>query len=168
MLSAYVTIRTSSMSAVYIVYRVGPRTLFCGTPAHMGRFVDFSPSTTTQNVLSFKMLLTDWNNSAVKMVFNLLRSPGCHTLSKACWISKNSATTYSLSYMASSAKSTTRFSYSGVPWRFRKPICHFGIVCVTLMSCMIRLEITLSIIFARAGRRQIGLYSSTSVSCFSD
>jgi hypothetical protein len=74
------------------MYRVGDRTEPCGTPAFMYLGVDIFPSTETLNFLCERNDPT----SLMKLVENcnldnLWSKPGCHVVSKAFSISKNTA-----------------------------------------------------------------------------
>jgi hypothetical protein len=79
-------------SIIYKLYRVGARTEPCGTPACISRGVDNSPSTETVNILLVRNELISFIKFAEKYNFDSLYSkPGCHVVSKAFPISKNTA-----------------------------------------------------------------------------
>jgi hypothetical protein len=75
-----------------MLYKVGDRTEPCGTPACISLAVDISPSTETLNFLCERKELM----SFIKLIENanldnLYSKPGCHVVSKAFSISKNTA-----------------------------------------------------------------------------
>jgi hypothetical protein len=65
-----------------ILYNVEDRTEPCGTPACISLSVDISPST---ELMSFTKLIENFN------LDNLYSKPGCHVVSKAFSISKNTS-----------------------------------------------------------------------------
>jgi len=93
------------VSFIYKLYSVGARTEPCGTPASISLGVDSSPSTETLNFLwdryepiSFIKLTESCNFD------NLYNKPGCHVVSKAFSMSKNTA---SLSYSLGTCSSNS-------------------------------------------------------------
>jgi hypothetical protein len=90
--SAKLTAWVCGVSLIYRLYTVCAGTESCGIPACISLGVDSSPSTKTLNILSDRYQLMNRIKFTGKCKFDSLYSkPGCHVVSKAFSVSKNTA-----------------------------------------------------------------------------
>jgi hypothetical protein len=82
---------------MYKLYSDGVNTEHCGTPACISLGVDNSPSTESLNVLLVRNEVISFVKFAGNCYFVILYSkPGCHVVSKAFSMSRNTATVHML------------------------------------------------------------------------
>jgi hypothetical protein len=76
---------------MYKLYSVGASMELCDTPASISLGVDSSPSTETLNFLCDLYLISFITLTESCYFDNLYNKPGCHVVSKAFSVSKNTA-----------------------------------------------------------------------------
>jgi len=107
---------------IYKLYRVGARMEPCGTSACISLGVESSPYTETLNFLLVRNELMSFIKFTEKCNFNNLYSkPGCHAVSKAFSIFKNTAAVDILLLKLRVTWSVNFVHWSVVLWRARKP-----------------------------------------------
>jgi len=110
------------MSFIYKLYIVGARTKPCGTPASISLWVDISPSTETLNCLWDRYGLINFIKLNESCNFdNSYNKSGCHVLSKAFSIFKNTATMDILLLKCRVTWSVSLLHWIVVLWRARNP-----------------------------------------------
>jgi hypothetical protein len=89
--------RSLGASFMYRLYKMGDRTLRCGTPACIFLGEEISPSTEALNLLSERKELMSLAVLTEKFNFiNLYNKPVCRVISKAFLISRNTAAVHRL------------------------------------------------------------------------
>jgi len=121
--SAYVAIVqvfVTGISAVYRVYKTGPKTLPCRTPAFIKCKGEYSFFVAHKSVSWLSMTLII-QNSTKKHFLILYNKPSWQTRSNACWTSRNDAVQYILLSNTEKISFIILWHWSRVPWPLLNP-----------------------------------------------